>query len=119
MQAAASRSETMGLELGPVGTFGPASPVRFLAVSPWAPVEALHRDCWQGVLDRPVRRPFHPHVTVDIDGGPTDGADDPAIELLGGYRASVTIDRVTVLEHHGRSAGVEPGWEPYLAYRFG
>lgn len=116
VQAAAAGREAMSLRLGPVETFGPDSPVRFLAVSPWEPVTALYRACWTGVLDRPEKRSFHPHVTVDIDGGSTDG-DDPALEALGHYEADVVIDRVTVLEHvddpdHRR-------WEPYLSYRFG
>ena len=115
VQAAASGRSLMTLSLGPVETFGPASPVRFLAVEPWEPVVDLHRACWSGVLDRPEKRSFHPHVTVDIDGGPTDG-EDPALGVLGHYRAEVVIDRVTVLEHiddpeHRR-------WEPYIAYRF-
>lgn len=112
VQAAARAAEPMTLTIGPVETFAEASPVRFLAVSPWESVAALHRACWSGVLERPEKRSFHPHVTVDIDGGPTDGPD-PAIELLAGYRAEVLIDRVTVLEN------VDRGWDPYIAYRFG
>jgi 2'-5' RNA ligase len=114
VQAAASRSASMALTIGPVDTFDRSSPVRFLAVEPWEPVVALQRDCWSGVLARHEERPFHPHVTVDIAGG-TVGDDDPAVELLRHYRAEVLIDRVSVLEHdpaHRR-------WETYLAYRFG
>ena len=116
VEEAASRSSVMELGLGPVETFGVESPVRFLAVRPWEPVVELHDACWSGVLDRPAQRSFHPHVTVDIAGGPR-GAEDPAVELLSHYEATVTIDRVTVVEHID-----DPGhrrWEPYLAYRFG
>lgn len=116
VQAAASGRSAMELTLGPVQTFGARSPVRFLAVEPWEPVVELHRACRTGVLERPEKRSFHPHVTVDIEGGVT-GADDPAIEVLSEYRAQTTIDRVTVLEHID-----EPGnrrWERYLSYRFG
>ncbi|MFP5578186.1 MAG: 2'-5' RNA ligase family protein [Acidimicrobiia bacterium] len=112
VQAAARAAEPMTVTIGPVETFAEASPVRFLAVDPWGPVTALYAACWTGALDRPEKRSFHPHVTVDIDGGPTDGPD-PAIELLAGYRAEVLIDRVTVLEN------VDRGWDPYIAYRFG
>jgi 2'-5' RNA ligase len=116
VQAAASGREPLSLTLGPVDTFGPGSPVRFLAVDPWEPVVDLYRACWTGVLERPEKRSFHPHVTVDIEGAPTDGVD-AALELLRHYEATVEIDRVTVLEHvddpeHRR-------WEPYLSYRFG
>lgn len=112
VQAAARTAEPMDLHLGPVRTFAESSPVRFLAVEPWEPVIELHRACWTDVLDRPEKRPFHPHVTVDIDGGPTDGPD-PALDLLAGFQAQIELDRVTVLEN------VERGWDPYIAYRFG
>ena len=112
VQAAARAAGPMALTLGPVATFAETSPVRFLAVEPWEPVVELHRACWTDVLDRPEKRPFHPHCTVDIDGGPTDGAD-PALDLLAGFRVQVELDRVTVLEN------VDRGWDPYLAYRFG
>ena len=116
VQAAATGRASMTLTLGPVQTFGASSPVRFLAVQPWEPVVELYRACWSGVLERPEKRAFHPHVTVDIDGGPTEG-DDPALDVLAHYEATVRIDRVTVLEHvddpeHRR-------WEEYLSYRFG
>jgi 2'-5' RNA ligase len=116
VQAAASGREPLELTLGPVETFGPTSPVRFLAVEPWDPVVDLYRACWTGVLDREEKRSFHPHVTVDIDGGPRDG-DDPALQVLRHYGATVTIDRVTVLEHVDDPE--QRRWEPYLSYRFG
>ncbi len=118
VDAAASGRRPVQLTLGPVATFGSASPVRFLAVDPWEPVTALYEACWTGVLDRERRRPFHPHVTVDIDGGPTEG-EDPAIELLAGFCVEVVIDRITVLEHQPRTETVDPHWDTYLAHRFG
>ena len=114
VQEAASDAATMTLTIGPVETFGRGSPVRFLAVAPWDPVVGVQRACWSGVLERREDRPFHPHVTIDIAGGPK-GADDPAVELLRHYSTEVEIDRVTVLEHLAE----ERRWEPYLAYRFG
>lgn len=116
VQAAARQRSPMDLTIGPVETFGEHSPVRFLAVDPWEPVTALHDACWAGVLDRPVRRSFHPHVTVDIGGGVT-GGPDPALEVLAGYRVEVTIDRVTVLEHLDDEDGRR--WETFNGYRFG
>ena len=113
VQEAASRRGPMELTIGPLATFGEQSPVRFLAVAPWEPVEALHRACLTGVLDRPEDRPFHPHVTVDIAGGPRGGTD-PAVEVLRHYAAEVLIDRVSVLEHDPERRR----WETYLAYRF-
>ncbi|MGK2929962.1 MAG: 2'-5' RNA ligase family protein [Acidimicrobiales bacterium] len=119
VQEAASGREPMSLTIGPLETFGVDSRVRFLAVDPWEPISDLQRACWSGVLDRPKDRPFHPHVTVDIDGSPI-GAPDPALDVLANYAAEVTIDRVTVLEHRVPEDGDEPGnrtWETYLAYR--
>ena len=118
VQAAASGREPITLTIGPADSFGRSSPVRFLAVDPGQPVVELYRACWAGVLDRPEKREFHPHVTVDIDGGPTDG-DDPALEVLSGYEAVVTIDRVTVLEHRVEDIDGERRrwWEPYVSYR--
>jgi len=119
VQAAARRSAPMRLAIGPVETFSEASPVRFLAVDPWAPVTELQRACWAGVLHREEKRPFHPHVTVDIDGGVT-GGPDPALELLAGYRAEVLLDRVTVLENvTADDPALKRVWETYTSYRLG
>ena len=112
MQAGASGSEPIELTIGPVETFGPDSPVRFLAVEPWEPVVSLFEACWTGVLDRPRLRPFHPHVTVDINGGPTAG-EDPAVSMLASYEVDVTIDRLTVVEWDEDARS----WETYLSYR--
>lgn len=114
VQAAVAGRSPIELTVGPVGTFGPESPVRFLAVDPWEPVVDLHEACWTGVFDRPRDRPFHPHVTIDIGGGTTSGTD-PAVDLLASYEATVTIDRVTVVEW----VEDERMWNTYLAYRFG
>lgn len=117
VQAAARRASPMELAIGPIDTFSESSPVRFLAVDPWEPVTELHRACRAGVLDREEKRPFRPHVTIDIDGGVTDGPD-PAIDLLAGYRTEVLVDRVTVLENVDDPVRARV-WEPYTSYRFG
>lgn len=119
VQAAARLAKPMELQLGPVATFSESSPVRFLAVDPWEPVTALYRACWSGVLEREEKRSFHPHVTIDIDGGPTEGRDR-ALDLLAGYRAGVRVDRVTVLENVDTDDPLlKRVWEPYTSYRFG
>ena len=121
VQAAAVGREPVSLTLGPVDTFGAHSPVRFLSVAPWGPVIELYEACWTGVLERPENRSFHPHVTIDIAGGPT-GGEDPAVEVLASYEAEVLIDRLTVLEHRVAEDGDDPEhrrWETFNAYRFG
>lgn len=114
VQAAASGREPLELTIGPMQTFGERSPVRFLAVDPWEPVVELYRDCWTGVLEREEKRSFHPHVTIDIEGG-VIGEDDPAIHVLRHYEAQITVDRVTLLEHIDVPG--ERRWEPYVSYR--
>lgn len=114
VDAAASRCAPCRLTLGPVETFDPSSPVRFLRVEPRAPVEAIYRACWTDVFEREEKRAFHPHVTIDIDGSPTD-ADDPALDLLAGYTAEVTLDELTLLEHRHDENGTR--WEPFARYR--
>ncbi len=114
VQAASSGREPFRVTVGPVETFGEESPVRYLAVDPWDEVVALYRRCWTGVFDRPERRSFHPHVTVDIDGGVT-GGPDPALDVLAHYSAEVVLDRVTLLEHVDEPAARR--WEPYSSYR--
>ncbi len=98
VERAAAGCPALSLTLGPVETFEESSATRFLRVHPWDAVAALQEGCWRGPFNRPQRRPFHPHVTIDIDGSPTDGPD-PAINLLAGYTTDVVIDRVTILEH--------------------
>ena len=112
VDAAAAATPPIMVTLGPVSGFGADSPVRFLAVDPWAPVEALYRACWVGVLDRPEQRSFHPHVTVDINGGPR-GEPDPAVEVLASYRVDVVFDAVDVLEYDPAARQ----WDTYLRYR--
>lgn len=112
VDAAASTHGPITVSIGPVDTFGVDSPVRFLAVEPWDDVDALRRACWTGVLAREERRPFHPHVTVDIGGGVT-GGPDPAVDLLDGYRVEVTFADVDVLDYDVD----DKRWSTYLAYR--
>lgn len=119
VDAAASRCAPCSVSLGPVETFGPGSRTRFLRVDPWAGIEAVHRACWTGILDREEQRPFHPHVTIDIGGSPVD-EPDPALDLLSGYRCDVTLDALTMLEHHeheGPDGDMVRRWEPFVHYR--
>ena len=113
----AARHASLPVSLGPVAGFGPGSRTRFLRVDPWDAVTALHEDCWQGPFDRPRQRTFHPHVTIDIDGAPEHG-DDPAAEILAGYSAEVTFDRLTLLENVQATDGQGDGrrWEPFCHY---
>lgn len=110
----AASTPVLPVTLGPLTTFGPKSRVRYLAVDPADEVAALAEACRTGPLERPVKREFVPHLTVDISGGTADG-HDPAISLLAGYEAPVVLDRVSVLEHLNDENGRR--WETYLSYR--
>lgn len=117
VERAASMCPPCSLTLGPVETFSESAPTRFLRVEPWSPVEQLYAACWTGPFERPERRSFVPHVTIDIDGGPTEGPD-PAVDLLAGFTTACTIDHVTLLEHRDeRDDGSGRGWEPYRRFR--
>lgn len=115
VEEAAIATPALDLWLGPVTTFGPDSPVRYLAVEPDGPVTALAEACRRGPLDRPRQHDFVPHVTVDMTGSPTGPTADPAVDLLAGYRVTVHIDHVTVLEQRGGDTGHH--WEPFIGYR--
>ncbi len=113
VERAAAGTPPFEVTLGPVETFGPASPTRFLRVAPWAPVVSLHDACWVGPLDRPQERAFHPHATIDIHGSPT-GGPDPAVGLLAGFTTASAIDRVTLLEQVDDGDGRR--WETFVHY---
>ncbi len=110
---AAAATPPLELALGPVETFEESSPVRFLRVAPWEPVTALYEACWRGPFDRERKRPFHPHVTIDIDGSPTTGPD-PALGLLAGYAVDVVVDRLSLLEYVDDDEGRR--WEAHTHY---
>ena len=113
---AAARSEPIDLTLGPVATFAPRNPTRFLEVTPHGPVAALAETCRTGVLDRPRRHDFHPHVTVDIGGGTLE-IPDPAVELLAGYRREWKANRVHVLGLVGERPNQR--WVPVAGFHLG
>lgn len=106
LRAAAAATRPFTLELGLPATFLPVTPVLYLAVGgDRAAVAALRDRIWRDPLDRPLARPFHPHVTV-TDDAPADRIA-AAIVALADYRATATVDRVHLLaEGPGRI------WEP-------
>lgn len=115
VERAAAQVDAFRLRLGPIETFSQDSATRFLRVDPWAPLVELYRACWTGPFDRPEKRSFHPHVTIDIDGSPT-GGPDPALDLLGGFATETGVDRLTLLEHRADEDRDDPSgrrWEPF------
>lgn len=100
LRQAASSVGSLRLELGPVATFWPATPVLYLRVG--GDLEGLGRlrdAVFAGPLARPLSRPFVPHVTLaeDVDPDRIPGL----VAGLDRYRASVTIERVHLLRESG------------------
>ncbi|MDT3767855.1 2'-5' RNA ligase family protein [Gleimia hominis] len=65
LQKAAAGSVPFQITLRGTGTFQPVSPVVYIQVVGGVhELVALESDIRSGVLDRPTRFPYHPHVTV-------------------------------------------------------
>ncbi len=96
VRAAASAGGPLALDLGPVATFWPASPVVYLAVGgDLDGLRGLRSRLRAGPFDRPEEWPFVPHATLAEDLAPARLA--AATEALAGYRAAVTVERIDVL----------------------
>jgi 2'-5' RNA ligase len=83
--------------LAGTGTFLPVSPVVFVQISRGlAECEALEAKVRDGVLERELQFPYHPHVTVAHD------LDEPSLELamrdLADYQAEFDLDRLKLYE---------------------
>src|SRR3954469_23553721 len=93
------------LQLGPPVTFLPDNPTLYLKVS-GPGLDAL-RKLRDGVftppLERPLTWPFVPHVTIADEMAPDRIA--AAVEALAGYRATVTFERVHLLEETRTAKG--------------
>lgn len=101
VREAAQETGPVRLELGPPGSFFPATPVLFLEVGgDLGPIGALRARLLTGPLAPPPgraeERPFVPHVTLDQRIDPE--RIPSAVEVLSAYRAAVTIEEVTILD---------------------
>ncbi len=105
-RAASDQSGPIAVELGPVTTFMPASPVVYLAVG-GPDLDRLAR-LRQAVVAGPMLRPDHwpwvPHVTLS-DDAPADRIE-AALAALFSYRVATVFDRVVLLEER------EHRWQP-------
>jgi len=107
LRAAAAGTRPFTVDMGPPATFLPDSPTLYLAVA-GAGLEtlyALRERVFRDPFDRPLTWPFVPHVTLADEMAPERAA--AALDALADYRATVTFDRVHLLEE--RTGRV---WEP-------
>jgi 2'-5' RNA ligase/GNAT superfamily N-acetyltransferase len=101
LRAAASATPPLTLELGPTATFLPTSPTLYLGVGgDLAALVRLRAALLAGPFDRPSPYEFVAHVTLRNPAAPE--VLERARDALASYRATVTIDRVTLLEETDR-----------------
>jgi 2'-5' RNA ligase len=104
--AAKDQTGPIAVDLGPVTTFMPASPVVYLAVG-GPDLDRLAR-LRQAVVAGPMLRPDHwpwvPHVTL-TDDAPAERIE-AALAALFSYRSATVFDRVVLLEER------EHRWQP-------
>ncbi len=106
LREAGAASCPFEVSLGPAATFWPASPVVYLAVGSGAgEVGALRERVGQGPLERRVGWPYVAHVTLVDGAAPT--RIEAAVTALADWRATVSFDRVHLLEEAGDHV-----WEP-------
>jgi 2'-5' RNA ligase/GNAT superfamily N-acetyltransferase len=113
LRAAAGATRPFTVELGPPATFLPDSPTLYLAVSGpgFAALGDLRDRVFREPLERPLTWPFVPHVTL-ADEMATERIET-ALTAMAGYRASVTFERVHVLEE-----GPGRVWTPLADFAF-
>ena len=98
LRSAAAETRPFTVDLGPVATFLPDSPTLYLEVSGAGldRVGALRDLVFREPLARPLTWPFVPHVTL-ADELPPERIT-AALDALADYRATVTFERVHLLE---------------------
>jgi 2'-5' RNA ligase len=112
-RAAATQDGPLWVELGPVETFVPVTPVVYLGVGgpDLGRLGRLKSTVLSGPLLRAERWPWVPHVTLADEAPPEQAA--AALQALAHYRSRISFDRVVVLEERGRH------WHPLADACFG
>jgi 2'-5' RNA ligase len=86
------------LHLRGTGTFRPVTQVVFVSVAAGiAACEQLAADILSGPLSRPLKYPYHPHVTVAQDI--REEALDAVYDGLASFEARFPVDGFTLYEH--------------------
>lgn len=111
LSATAAEHRPFQLHLRGTGTFRPITQVVFVAVANGiAPCEQLATSIRSGPLDRELRFPYHPHVTVAHDVPPP--ALDAVFSELAGFEARFPIDGFTLYEHNDQGR-----WQPHRRFQ--
>src|ERR1700678_352658 len=100
--AAGDQRGPIVVDLGPVTTFMPATPVVYLAVGgpDMDRLARLRSAVVAGPMLRPDRWPWVPHVTL-TDDAPAERID-AALAALFSYKTTTTFDRAVLLEERER-----------------
>lgn len=110
---AAAAHRPFQLHLRGTGTFRPVTQVVFVAVAAGiSECELLAADVRSGPLERDLRYPYHPHVTVAHDVA--EAALDEIFEQLSGFEARFLVDGFTLYEH-----GLDGHWRPQRRFALG
>jgi 2'-5' RNA ligase len=100
LRDAATATEPFDLTLGPVSSFAPQNPTLHLRVGggacPGGPLDELWRRLRRGPMDRPVRHPFVPHLT--LRRRTAEEVTDAAPLVLPGVLRPWGVDRLQLLE---------------------
>lgn len=108
----AAGAAPFAIHLRGTGTFQPVSPVTFVSLATGiSDCERLEREVRAGPLARPVRFPYHPHVTIaqDVDRD----ALDYAFEALAGYDVRFFVTGLSLFEQNADRV-----WRALQEFRF-
>ncbi|MGH3663651.1 MAG: 2'-5' RNA ligase family protein [Micromonosporaceae bacterium] len=106
----AEESQAFTLHLRGTGTFRPTNDVVFIAVvAGISECELLERQIRAGALQRELRYPYHPHVTVahDVDGQIGAEGLDAVFDDMASFEARFVVRSFTLFEH-----GQDGRWRP-------
>lgn len=112
LRAAASGEPAFPIVLRGTGSFRPVSPVVFVQVAAGiAACQRVESRVRSGPLNRELRFPYHPHVTIAHDV--PDVVLDRAFGALSGYHAEFEVPGFSLYEH-----GADGVWRPQRDYPF-